>query len=94
VNCYRSSDAETQEVEIHPYDAGNASRQLAHLAAVKARRADAAVRSALDAVSAAARDRRNVMPAMLEAVKSYATVGEITQRLVDVYGRYREPVRL
>jgi methylmalonyl-CoA mutase N-terminal domain/subunit len=33
------------------------------------------------------------MPAIVEAVKAYATVGEITQRLVGVFGRFREPVR-
>jgi hypothetical protein len=26
-------------------------------------------------------------------VKAYATVGEITQRMVGVFGRYREPIR-
>ena len=41
----------------------------------------------------AAESRTNVMPAVVEAVKAYATVGEITQQLVGVYGRYREPVR-
>jgi methylmalonyl-CoA mutase N-terminal domain/subunit len=33
------------------------------------------------------------MPAIVEAVKAYATVGEITQQLTKVYGRYQEPVR-
>ena len=35
----------------------------------------------------------NFMPAVVEAVKAYATVGEITARLAEVYGRYHEPVR-
>jgi methylmalonyl-CoA mutase N-terminal domain/subunit len=33
------------------------------------------------------------MPALMAAVKAYATVGEMTQALVAVYGRYREPIR-
>ena len=33
------------------------------------------------------------MPAIMEAVKAYASVGEITNELVQVYGRYQEPVR-
>jgi methylmalonyl-CoA mutase N-terminal domain/subunit len=37
---------------------------------------------------------RNVMPGIIDAVKAYATVGELTGCLVEVYGRYREPVRL
>ena len=36
---------------------------------------------------------RNVMPALMEAVKAYASVGEMTKELVQVFGRYREPVR-
>jgi len=32
------------------------------------------------------------MPAVIEAVKAYATVGEITQTLKDVYGEYQEPI--
>lgn len=33
------------------------------------------------------------MPAIVEAVKAYATVGEITKKLVEVYGVYQEPIR-
>jgi methylmalonyl-CoA mutase N-terminal domain/subunit len=33
------------------------------------------------------------MPAILEAVRAYASVGEITNRMVEVFGRYVEPVR-
>jgi methylmalonyl-CoA mutase N-terminal domain/subunit len=94
VNCYRTPDEETQEVQIHPYDADNARRQIAALSDVRAQRDASAVTAALAAVSQAAREQRNVMPAIMQAVKAYATVGEITARLVDVYGRYREPVRL
>ncbi len=37
---------------------------------------------------------RNVMPALMDAVKAYATVGEMTNALVDVYGRFQEPTKL
>jgi methylmalonyl-CoA mutase N-terminal domain/subunit len=33
------------------------------------------------------------MPAVVEAVKAYASVGEITTELLAVYGRYREAIR-
>jgi methylmalonyl-CoA mutase N-terminal domain/subunit len=52
-----------------------------------------AVARALDRVEADARSGANLMPAMVQAVKAYASVGEITQRLVSVFGRYVEPVR-
>ena len=41
----------------------------------------------------AAADGRNTMPAIVTAVKAYASVGEITSALTEVYGRYREPIR-
>jgi methylmalonyl-CoA mutase N-terminal domain/subunit len=40
-----------------------------------------------------AQSHRNVMPALIEADKSYATVGEMTNVLIEVYGRYQEPIR-
>ena len=36
----------------------------------------------------------NVMPAVVEPVKHYASVGELTKCLVDVYGRDEEPICL
>ena len=48
-------------------------------------------RSALRADAAAG---RNVMPALMQAVKSYASVGEMTKALVEVYGRFKEPTQL
>ena len=48
---------------------------------------------ALDAVRGAVASGMNAMPAIVEAVKAYATVGEITSAIVAVVGRYREPVR-
>ncbi len=35
--------------------------------------------------------RRAVMPTMVQAVKTYATLGEIADTLVDIYGRFVEP---
>ena len=57
------------------------------------RRDAARVATVLAALSSTAREGRNIMPAVVEAVKAYATVGEITARLAEVYGRYHEPVR-
>jgi methylmalonyl-CoA mutase N-terminal domain/subunit len=93
VNCYRLDGEEHAEVELHPYRDEDARRQVASLNAVRERRDAVAVRSALAAVRAAARDGANVMPAVLTAVKAYATVGEITREFTDVFGRYREPIR-
>jgi methylmalonyl-CoA mutase N-terminal domain/subunit len=93
VNRYRNATEEVHKVEMHPYKADDAKAQIASLARVRAERDAAAVVRALDRVEADARSGANLMPAIVEAVKAYASVGEITQRMVGVFGRFVEPVR-
>jgi methylmalonyl-CoA mutase N-terminal domain/subunit len=93
VNRYRSESEEKHAVEMHPYRADDARAQVAALQRVRADRDAAAVARALDRVEADARSGANLMPAIVEAVKAYASVGEITQRMVGVFGRYVEPIR-
>jgi methylmalonyl-CoA mutase N-terminal domain/subunit len=94
VNCYRSEGEQVdQTVELHPYKVEDARKQIAALKAVRAERDGAAVDAALARVEADARAGVNLMPAIVQAVKAYASVGEITQRMVGVFGRYREPIR-
>ena len=78
---------------MHPYRADDARAQVAALERVRAERDAAAVARALGRVEADARSGANVMRAIIEAVKAYASVGEITQRLVGVFGRFVEPMR-
>jgi methylmalonyl-CoA mutase N-terminal domain/subunit len=93
VNCYRNEQAEELEVQMHPYNEEDTRRQVSSLASTRAARDAKRVAEALARVRGGAESGTNVMPAVLEAVKAYATVGEITQQLADVYGRFREPVR-
>jgi methylmalonyl-CoA mutase N-terminal domain/subunit len=78
-----------------------AERQKAKLKALRARRSNEAVRRALDALKHAAAQtpqtpanggisEANTMPFILEAVRAYATVGEICDALRQVYGSYQE----
>ena len=71
-----------------------AIEQIDALKKVRATRDNSAVERALAAVRTEAKAGRNVMPALMDAVKSYATVGEMTNALVDVYGRFQEPTKL
>jgi methylmalonyl-CoA mutase N-terminal domain/subunit len=64
-------------------------RQVASLRALRARRDGAAVAAALRAVDAAARGSENMMPPILEAVRAYATLGEICDAMRAVFGEYR-----
>ncbi|MBK9135781.1 MAG: methylmalonyl-CoA mutase [Betaproteobacteria bacterium] len=92
VNCYRIEEEE-HEVAFHPYKEEDAAAQVASLDRLRRERDAGAVQAALARVRADAAAGRNVMPSLVEAVKAYASVGEITAELVAVYGRYREPVR-
>ena len=93
VNRYRTESEEEHEVKMHPYNEEDTRMQIESLNRVRAERDAARAKAALARVGADARAGANVMPAIMEAVKAYATVGEITQELAKVYGRYREPIR-
>ena len=92
VNCYRIEE-EPREVEFHPYKQEDAEQQIKNLNAVRAERNQGEVDRTLAQVKADAGAGINVMPAIMEAVKAYASVGEITNKLVEVYGYYQEPIR-
>ena len=92
VNCYRTED-KTPEMEFHPYKDEDARAQVEALRRVRAERDAAGVQAALARVQADARSGANLMPAIMQAVKAYASVGEITGVLVEVFGRFRKPVR-
>jgi methylmalonyl-CoA mutase N-terminal domain/subunit len=63
--------------------------QVERLRAFRASRDTAASRSALDALGRDAREDRNLMPALVEAVSRRATLGEIVSTLKELYGEYR-----
>ena len=66
--------------------------QIARLRALRARRDSAKMRAALAALESAASTGQNLLPLILKAVESYATVGEISDTLRRVFGEYRESV--
>ncbi|HEX8500711.1 MAG TPA: methylmalonyl-CoA mutase family protein, partial [Pyrinomonadaceae bacterium] len=90
VNKY-AMEGEQTEVPILVIDEGVRGRQLERLEATKARRDAGAVANSLEKLKRAARDGENTMPATIEAVRAYATLGEICDALRDVYGLYEEP---
>ena len=91
VNIFRKEE-EAKTVEFHPYNEDNARRQIANLNMMKSQRDSADVQKCLNRIKDDAEKDMNLMPAVIEAVKAYATVGEITQALKEVYGEYQEPV--
>jgi len=67
-------------------------RQVAKIAALKARRDAEAVAAALSVLRTVARGDGNLMPPILDAVRKYATLGEICDVLREVFGEYRPSV--
>jgi methylmalonyl-CoA mutase N-terminal domain/subunit len=85
---------EKAEIELHAFNPDVAREQREKLARIKSDRDAAGVEKALAGLRRAAKTTENVMPPMLEAVKKYATLGEITRVLKEVFGAFREPVGL
>jgi methylmalonyl-CoA mutase N-terminal domain/subunit len=79
-----------QPIEILYIDEAAADAQLAKLEALRRRRDAGAVRRTLDALTAAASTSENLMPRILDAVRAYATLGEMCDALRDVWGEYQE----
>ncbi len=67
-------------------------RQRERLAELRHRRDDARVKTALNELRQAARQKHNVIEPMLECVRACATLYEIRRALEDVYGAYKEPI--
>ena len=85
---------EEREVPIPLLKIGEeaAAAQAERLARLRKTRDGGLVRRRLDALADAARKNANVVPAMLDAARAYATLFEIREALENVYGSYREPV--
>ncbi len=89
VNEFRSDDKYT--TEILEIGAEAEKKQIERLKRLKRERDNHQVNKVLSKVRDIARSSENIMPVLIEAVKSYATVGEISDILRDVFGEYREP---
>ena len=61
---------------------------------LKAKRNNVKVKELLDKIEEAARSDKNLIPPILEAVKAYTTLGEISDTLRKVFGEYKSSVIL
>ena len=82
---------EEQSIALLKIDRAIELEQVARVEAFRASRDAAAAEAALAALKRAAETDENLMPHYLHCVKSKATLGEISEALVPVFGRYREP---
>jgi methylmalonyl-CoA mutase N-terminal domain/subunit len=95
VNCHVGEGAREadREVELYSFDPSTTEAQLAKLARIRRDRDDGAVRAALDRLGDEARGRGNLMYPIMEAVKAYATLGEIARAMKGVFGEHQEAVK-
>ena len=88
VNVFQEQGGEA--IELLHIDESAGVKQLEKLTALRARRDGVKVQRALDALRTAAGGTENTMPLILDAVRAYATVGEICEAFRDVFGTYTE----
>ena len=90
VNKYVTEGAEDHRIPTLKIDMAVERDQIERLTRLRRERDADRVERALSRLVEAARTSDNLMPYILEAVKAYATVGEICGRLKAVFGEYRE----
>jgi methylmalonyl-CoA mutase N-terminal domain/subunit len=79
-----------QPIELLQMDASAEAHQLEKLARLKSKRDNASVERCLNALRGAAKGSGNTMPFILDAVRAYATVGEICDTFREAFGSYTE----
>jgi len=89
VNAY--NDHKRYAVPLLKMDPTGLARQTARLEALRRSRDPGRVGQALDRLRIACQGTDNTMPHLLEAVRAYATLGEIISVMRDVFGTYQEP---
>jgi methylmalonyl-CoA mutase N-terminal domain/subunit len=87
VNAFVS---EEKPLEILQIDESVAHRQAERLRKVRAERSNDEVARQLSALRTASKGKDNLMPFILDAVKAYATLGEICDAMRDTFGTYEE----
>jgi methylmalonyl-CoA mutase N-terminal domain/subunit len=90
VNEYQMKEPIT--IPILQFDPDGERRQIARLQELRQTRDNEKVSAALNALWEAAKGTANTMPFILDAVKAYATLQEITDVFREVFGIYQEPV--
>ncbi|MDP7578700.1 MAG: methylmalonyl-CoA mutase family protein [SAR202 cluster bacterium] len=94
VNIYKDPEGDTTNLgsimdELNTRR-GFEEKQISRLASVKQRRSNANVNAALTNLKKAARSGENIMETLIDVVSSYATVGEISKALQEIWGVYEE----
>jgi methylmalonyl-CoA mutase N-terminal domain/subunit len=90
VNRFRDDDARRAGPPLQRIDPEGERRQVERVRRLRADRDAGAWAAALARLDAAARGDENLLPPLIDAVRAYATVGEISDRLRTAWGEHRE----
>jgi methylmalonyl-CoA mutase N-terminal domain/subunit len=90
VGVNKFTEKDEKPIELLQIDETAERRQVEKLREVKSRRSAAAVEKALANLKKAAEGTENTMPFILDAVRAYATVGEIAGAMGEIFGSYTE----
>jgi methylmalonyl-CoA mutase N-terminal domain/subunit len=90
VGVNKFTERDEKPIELLQIDETAERRQIVRLREMKSRRSQADVDRTLNALRTAAEGTENTMPFILDAVRAYATVGEMCAALKDVFGAYTE----
>jgi methylmalonyl-CoA mutase N-terminal domain/subunit len=88
VNCHRLGDE--PEAEVLALDPRAEDEQIDRLESFRAARDRRRVEASLSALERAAREDRNLLPPILDAVRAEATLGEVADTLRAVFGEHHE----
>ncbi len=90
VGVNKFTEEQDQPIELLQIDASVEKKQIERLCELRRTRSPSEVDQALTALKNAAEGTANTMPYILDAVRAYATVGEMCSALGDVFGSYTE----
>ncbi len=90
VYMHKRDDVEKPKMQLHKPNPEALRQQIECLKQIKSERNSSDVKAALAKVKKAARGDENLIPTLVEAVKTYATLGEIMSELKDVFGKHQE----
>ena len=92
VNVHTDNGQDQSEIIKWEHDEELWKRRVEALEGTRAQRDEGEVERALERLEEICRSRQSVMPATIEAVEAYSTVGEICEVYRAVFGEFREPV--
>ncbi len=93
VNKYATKEKASLEMELHDFDSKVQDAQIASFKKIKTQRDATAASAALDKLrDKAANTDENLMPHILDCVRAYCSVGEMSGVFRDVFGEFKEPI--